>query len=153
LLLAFAGAAFVYLPQYDSHSTYVRTSLATWPFLAALAGAGLAPAWRRGGAGKALVVAALVAGVGWARPWLVHRWPKQLQGDLVAAIPALVPEHAVLVWLSEADVGEEARGFRVTRAHLDRWLPDHTVVGVDAWLRGEAPADRPAFFVRTADCH
>lgn len=154
--LAWAGAMWVYLPQYDCLSTFVRTSLSTWPLLAALAAPALDAVVGRGRAlGVAAVALLLVGDVVWGVPFLTARYPKQIQADLVDVVRRTVPEGDIVVWLAEADAPDDARarGLRVSRAHLDHWLgPAWTVRPLRDWVDGVLPPDRDVWFVRTADC-
>jgi hypothetical protein len=142
----------LYMPHQDCVSTYVRTGLTALPWYALLMAMGvltLEP--RRASTATTLLVCGSVL---WALPFLTTRFPKQQQWDVLEAVRDRLPRDSVVVWLSEDDVPDWADdpGYRTTRFHLDRYLPEHHVVGIDAWNRGEAPAG-DAFFFRTADCH
>lgn len=150
VLLVGAVTTWVYLPQLDCLSTFVRTGATVLPLLAMLAGVGAARV--PGAAAWGLAVLLGAGGVAWATPWLVSRSPKQLTGDLVAAARSTLPPGAVVVAPGPEDLADLPAEARAPRLRVQHVLgPDVRVVSIAAWSRGEVQG--PAWFLRTADCH
>ena len=150
--LAWVVATWIYLPQWDCLSTYVRTGMATLPWLALAASVSLERAWQVLGARKAwpLVGLVLAGSVGLSVPWLTFRYPKQVRQDVFTSfLDQIGPRDAVVALLpSDVPAAVQQAGFRVTANRVDRELPATVrVVGIADWQAGAvADADRVWFF-------
>ena len=117
--LGILAAWWLYLPQYDSFSTFVRTGLSTAPLLAAFA----APRLAERGAGWAIGWA--VAGTLWGLPFLSTVWPKQAQHQVAEVARGLaVAEGLPVVALTWEDLEEDLRAppFHASRLRIAHHL-------------------------------
>ncbi len=150
-------ALWIYLPQVDCLSTFVRTGLSTVPLLAALAAPALdAIVARLGGMAGSFVVGGLLAsGVVYERPWMTARDAKAAYWDLVEAIRARVPEGTTVVWLADADAPAAATHLSIKpdRARLEHHLgPAWETASLTAWRAGQVDPKARVVFARTPDC-
>jgi hypothetical protein len=182
LVCVLCGGAALVAASVDSSSTWVRTSLSTWPFLALLVGHGvgvLGAAGRRAGAmGAAAAVAVFLATAGQGvvahADWIGWVYPRQAEFLWLQRVRAQLPAGArvaFLTWRDVPDITSELYPQLAQRGAIARFLGGENQAVFDPvgggtplgplqpWTLqslGEALADEdlsvPRYYLRTLDC-